>query len=84
VYQLGVALHDLQNPARVIARSEEASLEPQELYELVGQTPSVVFTCGAVVEDDGEVKIYYGGADTVMCVGTTTVERLLTACGAVR
>jgi beta-1,4-mannooligosaccharide/beta-1,4-mannosyl-N-acetylglucosamine phosphorylase len=32
------------------------------------------------VEDSGEVKLYYGGADTVMCLATTTVERLLYAC----
>jgi len=40
----------------------------------------VVFTCGAVVEDDGEVKLYYGGADTVQCVATTSLERLIEAC----
>jgi predicted GH43/DUF377 family glycosyl hydrolase len=81
VYQLGVCLLDLEDPSRVIGRAEEAILEPEEPYELVGQTPSVVFTCGSVVEDDGEVKIYYGGADTVMCLATTTVKRLLAACG---
>jgi predicted GH43/DUF377 family glycosyl hydrolase len=82
VYQLGVCLLDGKDPSRVLALAEEAILEPQELYELVGQTPSVVFTSGAVVEDDGEIKIYYGGADTVMCVATTSVERLLKLCGA--
>jgi len=46
----------------------------------VGQTPSVVFTAGAVVEDDGEVKLYYGGADTVMALAMTTVDKLLHAC----
>ena len=50
------------------------------MYELVGQTPSVVFTSGAVVEDDGEVKVYYGGADTVQCVATTTLDALVGAC----
>lgn len=80
VYCLGVALHDLENPAKVIAVCKEAILEPEEDYELVGQTPSVVFTSGAVVEDDGEVKVYYGGADTVQCVATTSVEQLLHAC----
>jgi predicted GH43/DUF377 family glycosyl hydrolase len=80
VYQLGVCLHDLEDPSKIVARAEEAILEPQESYELVGQTPSVVFTCGAVLEDDGEVKIYYGGADTVMCLATTSIERLLAAC----
>jgi predicted GH43/DUF377 family glycosyl hydrolase len=80
VYQLGVALLDLADPSRVLAVAREAILEPEEQYELVGQTPSVVFTSGAVVEDDGSVKLYYGGADTVMCVATTSVARLLDAC----
>ena len=80
VYSLGVALHDLENPAKVLAVCKEAILQPEEDYELTGQTPSVVFTSGAVVEDDGEVKVYYGGADTVQCVATTSVERLLHAC----
>jgi len=80
VYCLGVALHDLDNPARVLAMCKEAILEPERDYELVGQTPSVVFTSGAVVEDDGQVKVYYGGADTVQCVATTSVEELLFAC----
>jgi len=80
VYQLGVCLLDLNDPAKVKAIAEEAILIPEEQYELTGQTPSVVFTCGAVVEDNGEVKIYYGGADSVQCVATTTIERLIEAC----
>lgn len=80
VYQLGVCLLDLDDPSKVIARAEEAILEPQELYELVGQTPSVVFTSGAVVEDNGDIKLYYGGADTVQCVAHTSVQKLLWAC----
>lgn len=80
VYQLGVCLLDLEDPSKVLAMAKEAILEPFEPYELVGQTPSVVFTSGAVVEPDGEVKIYYGGADTVQCLATTTVSRLLQAC----
>lgn len=80
VYQLGVCLLDLEDPSKVKAMSKKAILIPEEDYELTGQTPSVVFTCGAVVEDNGEVKLYYGGADTVMCVATTTVDRLIDAC----
>jgi len=80
VYQLGVCLLDLKDPAKVKAMAEEAILIPEEQYELVGQTPSVVFTCGAVAEDNGEIKLYYGGADTVQCVATTSVEWLIEAC----
>jgi len=80
VYQLGACLLDLKDPAKVKAMAEDAILIPEELYELVGQTPSVVFTCGAVVEDSGEVKLYYGGADSVQCVAITTIDRLIDAC----
>ena len=81
VYQLGVCLLDLADPSSVLGMAKEAILEPEEMYELVGQTPSVVFTSGAIVEEDGSVKVYYGGADTVQCLATTTVARLLAACG---
>jgi predicted GH43/DUF377 family glycosyl hydrolase len=80
IYQLGVCLLDLADPSRVIGLCPEAILEPEEPYELVGQTPSVVFTSGAVVEHDGEVKVYYGGADTVQCVATGRLDTLVKAC----
>ncbi len=41
---------------------------------------NVVFCCGAVAEDDGTVKIYWGGADTVMCVGTARIADLVDLC----
>lgn len=80
VYQLGVALLDLENPNKVIGVAKRAILWPETPYELIGQTPSVVFTSGAVLEEDGEVKIYYGAADTVQCLATARVEDLIYAC----
>jgi predicted GH43/DUF377 family glycosyl hydrolase len=80
VYQLGVCLLDLNDPSKLIGLAPEAILEPEETYELVGQTPSVVFTSGAIVESDGEVKVYYGGADTVQCVATGRLDALVAAC----
>jgi len=77
---LGVSLLDLNDPSKVKAIAEDAILIPEEQYELVGQTPNVVFTAGAIAEPDGEVKIYYGGADSVQCVATTTIRRLIDAC----
>lgn len=76
VYRLGYALIDLENPERVIFRSEEPILEPKEDYELRGAVPNVVFTCGAVVKD-GKLFVYYGGADTVIAVATTKLSDLL-------
>lgn len=79
VYHLGVMLLDLEDPSKVVARSRAPILSPRELYERVGLTSNVVFTSGAVVEPDGEVKVYYGGADTVQCVATTTLDKLIWA-----
>ena len=80
VYHLGVMLLDLNDPAKTVARAKAPILSPTMDYELSGLTYAVVFTCGAVVEDDGEVKIYYGGADTVQCLATARLETLIDAC----
>ena len=40
----------------------------------------MVFTCGAIPEDDGTIKIYWGGADQVMCVGTAKIQELVDLC----
>ena len=45
-----------------------------------GYVHNVVFTCSAVLEADGTVKIYWGGADTVMCVGEANVSDLVALC----
>jgi predicted GH43/DUF377 family glycosyl hydrolase len=80
VYRLGVALHDLKNPAVILAVGDEWILQPEEVYEITGYVHNVVFTCGAIPEKDGSVKIYWGGADKVMCVGTAMLEDLVDHC----
>ena len=80
VYHLGAMLLDLNDPSKVIARAKAPILSPRELYERSGLTDNVVFTSGAILEEDGEVKIYYGGADTVQCVATARLEDLIEAC----
>jgi predicted GH43/DUF377 family glycosyl hydrolase len=80
VYRLGVALHDLRNPAKVIGVGDSWILQPQDPWEITGYVHNVVFTCGAVPETDGTVKIYWGAADTVMCVGEANVADLVALC----
>lgn len=80
VYRLGAALHDLENPAKVIGVSDQWILQPEEVWEQTGYVPNVVFTCGAIPEKDGIVKIYWGGADTVMCMGTAKISDLISLC----
>jgi len=80
VYRLGVALHDLKDPSKIVGVGDNWILQPEEAYEITGYVHNVVFTCGAVPETDGTVKIYWGGADNVMCVGTAGINDLLNLC----
>lgn len=80
VYRLGVALHDLKDPSRIIGVGDEWILQPEDTWEVTGYVHNVVFTCGAIPEDDGTVKIYWGGADTVMCAGTARIDDLVDLC----
>jgi beta-1,4-mannooligosaccharide/beta-1,4-mannosyl-N-acetylglucosamine phosphorylase len=76
VYSIGAALLDIDEPWRVLARSSDYLLAPQVGYERVGDVPNVVFPCAALVEDD-HVTIYYGAADTVVCVAHAYLSELL-------
>jgi predicted GH43/DUF377 family glycosyl hydrolase len=76
VYCLGVALLDKNNPEIVIDRSETPILVPAEDYERFGKVPNVVFSCGNVLIDD-ELLVYYGAADSVLCVATYELSELL-------
>jgi predicted GH43/DUF377 family glycosyl hydrolase len=80
VYRLGVALHDLADPARILGVCDRWILQPEDLWEVVGYVHNVVFTCGAVPEDDGTLKLFWGGADKVMCAGTAVIDELVDAC----
>ena len=80
VYRLGVALHDLRDPSKVLGVSDEWILAPETPWELSGYVHNVVFCCGAIAEEDGTVKIYWGGADTVMNVGVAKISDLVNLC----
>ncbi len=80
LYRLGVVLLDLEDPSQVIGRAAEAILSPIATEDFLGNVMNVVFTCGAILEDDGEVKIYYGAADQVMCLATARVDDLIALC----
>jgi beta-1,4-mannooligosaccharide/beta-1,4-mannosyl-N-acetylglucosamine phosphorylase len=78
VYSMGAALLDLDEPWRVIARGSAYLLSPQVPYEQVGDVPNVVFPCAALVDRAADrVTIYYGGADTVVCLAHGHLSELL-------
>jgi beta-1,2-mannobiose phosphorylase / 1,2-beta-oligomannan phosphorylase len=76
VYKLGVALLDLNDPTRVIRRPQAPIFWPEELWELRGDVPNVVFSnANPVVE--GTVYVFYGGADHVVGLATCRLDDLL-------
>lgn len=79
-YYGGLMLLDLEDPSKVIGMSKAPLLQAEEDYETDGFRGNVIFPGGMILEDDGEVKIYYGAADTVEAVATADVEYLLSLC----
>lgn len=77
VYRAGTVMLDLKNPAKVVGRCLSPILSPREDYERIGDVGNVVFACSAIVECDGEVKLYYGAADTSICVATCYINELI-------
>ncbi len=78
VYSFGAALLDLDQPWKVIARGEPYLLAPQAPYERTGDVPNVAFPCAALVDgDSGRMAIYYGGADTVVCMAFAYVDEVI-------
>lgn len=76
VYCMGTALLDLEDPTKVLKRPRTAVLVPQETWEIKGDVPNVVFgTANPVV--DGEVYLYYGGADRVIGLATAPLDELI-------
>ncbi len=83
-YVLGVALHDLQSPENVKV-SNIPILFPSKADCIVTtnsyvHVPNVVFCCGAIRKDNGDIFIYYGGNDTVMNVAITHEDVLVELC----
>jgi beta-1,4-mannooligosaccharide/beta-1,4-mannosyl-N-acetylglucosamine phosphorylase len=83
LYQAGVMLLDLDDPHRIIGRCREPVLTPDQPYEdqrCGGYRPNVVFPGGLIPEDDGTCKLYYGSADTTVCVATAKIQDLVALC----
>ncbi len=76
-YALGAVLLDRDDPAKVLARSEEPILEPETSYETRGLFPNVVFTCGHVRLDDRRIRVYYGAADSSVAAADLDLDEVV-------
>lgn len=75
-YVIYVFATDLNDPSKLIASPSGLFIAPHG-EERVGDVSNVVFTNGAIVDDDGTVYIYYASSDTRLHVATTTIEKLM-------
>ena len=80
IYRVGLALLDLNEPTRVLRRVPHWIFAPLAPYERTGDVPNVVFPCGLVHDSSSdEVRLYYGAADSLICVATARLHDLLEA-----
>lgn len=79
IYRIGAVLLNLENPAVVLKRGAIPILSPHTYYERIGDIPNVCFACGAVLNNNDKILIYYGAADTSICIAESTIEEILSA-----
>jgi predicted GH43/DUF377 family glycosyl hydrolase len=80
IYRIGLALLDLEEPTRVLRRAPEWVFAPQAPYERQGDVGNAVFPCGVLHDRaSGELRLYYGAADTSICLATARLDELLDA-----
>jgi len=77
LYRVGMALLDLEKPWKVIRRSPGWVFAPTKFHEQVGFVSGVIFPTGATLNEDGELKMYYGAADTYVCLATANIRELI-------
>mgnify|MGYP000985826940 FL=1 len=75
-YRLGLALLDLEDPTKVLHRSEGWVFGPREMYERTGDVNDVVFPCGWILMDD-ELRIYYGSADMSVAMASAKMSDIM-------
>jgi predicted GH43/DUF377 family glycosyl hydrolase len=75
-FGIEAALLDIDNPQKIIGRTEHPLLFPEYEYELVGKIPNVIFPSGALIHND-MLGIYYGATDTSVCLATCNVDDLI-------
>ncbi|MGZ4332966.1 MAG: glycoside hydrolase family 130 protein [Gaiellaceae bacterium] len=80
IYRVGLALLDLDEPTHVLRRLQPWVLAPLAPYERSGDVSNVVFPCGLVHDTETDVlRLYYGAADSSVCLATARLTELVQA-----
>ncbi len=75
-YRVGALLLDLDNPARIIGKTDAWIMEPEHDYEMEGFYKGCVFPTGNVIVN-GTLYVYYGAADKYVGLATCDVKELI-------
>ena len=75
-YKLGAMLLDLKDPTKILHRSLEPVLEPDQDYENNGFKAGVIYVSGAMIKDD-KLLVYYGASDSYIGVAYANIEEFL-------
>lgn len=76
LFGIEAVLLDINDPLKILVRTDAPILTPEKEYELYGKVPDVIFPSGALVEGN-KLRIYYGAADATCCVATTNLSKLI-------
>ncbi len=80
LYRVGMALLDLDDPRKIIHRSNNWVFGPEQSYEYIGDVPGVTFPTGVIVNPStGDLRMYYGAADKTIAVAMANIDYLLEA-----
>ncbi|MBW2664493.1 MAG: glycosidase [Deltaproteobacteria bacterium] len=79
LFRIGALILDPDDPAKVIARTNIPILSPRKDYERIGDIPNLIFSCGALLEQD-RFLLYYGAAKSCICLGTTSIDKIEKEC----
>lgn len=78
LYRLGLALFDKDHPETCLCRGQNWIFGPETSYEMEGDVPFAVFPCGYTILPDGDtLHIYYGAADSSICLAKSSIKKLL-------
>ena len=80
-YYLGAILLDLEEPWKIIGKTNSYILAPEMDYELHGNCDNTVFACGAIADEaTDELTLYYGACDQRICMAKGSLSELVDAC----
>ena len=80
-YYLGAILLDLEEPWKIIGKTNSYILAPETPEEQHGNSDNTVFVCGAIADEaTDELTIYYGGCDKYICMAQGSLSEMIDAC----